>query len=199
MPELIWLYRTAVLYVQTSVTGVALAEALDTVSHDRLTRMLQAQWSGHTRLERACRTLFVWERGYLSLDDTVIPKPFATAIEGLAWVDSSQDRQPVYGLSLVLLVWTHGTVRLPLGLRLWHNGGASKEALALERLSEARHHLGCRPESERLDAWYPAKPLLKRIRDDGWYVICRLKKNRRCSGQPLRADRRHPYGAATGW
>ena len=72
-----------------------LAEALDTVSHDRLTSMCQAQWSGHTRLALACRTLFVWERGSLILDDTVMPKPCATAIEGLAWVFSSQDRQPV--------------------------------------------------------------------------------------------------------
>ena len=165
MPGLIWLYLTALLYFRTSVTCVALAEALETVSHYRLTRMLPAQWSGHTLLELACRTLFVWERGYLILDDTVIPTPFATAIEGLAWVYSSQDRKPVYGLSLVLLVGTNGTVRIPLGMRLWHKGGASKYALALELLSEARTHLGCRPEYVLFDAWYPAKTLLKRIRD----------------------------------
>jgi hypothetical protein len=38
----------------------------------------------------------------------------------------------VYGLSLVLLVWTNGIVRLPLGIRLWHKGGPSKYELALE-------------------------------------------------------------------
>jgi hypothetical protein len=54
-------------------------------------------------LELAWRTLFVWKRGYLIIDDTVIPKPFAAAIEGLAWVLSSQGRKPVYGLSVVLL------------------------------------------------------------------------------------------------
>ena len=113
MPGLIWLYLTALLYFRTSVTCVALAEALETVSHDRLTRMLPAQWSGHTLLELACRTLFVWERGYLILDDTVIPTPFATAIEGLAWVYSSQDRKPVYGLSLVLLVGRMGRCASP--------------------------------------------------------------------------------------
>jgi Transposase DDE domain len=199
MPELIWLYLTALLYFRTSVTCVALAEALETVSHDRLTRRLQAQWSGHTLLELACRTLFVWERRYLILDDTVIPKPFATAIEGLAWVYSSQDRKPVSGLSLVLLSWTDGTVRIPLGMRLWHKGGASKYALALELLSEARNHLCCRPEYVLFDAWYPAKTLLKRLRGYGGYFICRLKKNRRFSGRPLRAYRRHPYWAETGW
>jgi hypothetical protein len=35
-------------------------------------------------MDLACRTLFVWELGYLILDDTVIPTAFATAIEGLA-------------------------------------------------------------------------------------------------------------------
>jgi hypothetical protein len=134
MPTLVWLYLTALLYYRTSATCVALAEALQTVSHDRLTRMLQATWSGQTLLESAWRSLFVWERGYLIIDDTVVPKPFATAMESLAWVYSSQERKPVYGFSLVLLIWTNGMLRIPLGVRLWHRGGPSKIELALERV-----------------------------------------------------------------
>jgi Transposase DDE domain len=49
------------------------------------------------------------------------------------------------------------------------------------------------------DAWYPAKAVLKRIRDYGWYFVCRLKKHRRFNDQPLRSYRRHPYWAASGW
>jgi putative transposase len=199
MPELLWRYLTALLYYGTSASCVALAEALQTVSDDRLTRLLQAEWSGHTLLELAVRTLFGWQRGYLIIDDTVIPKPFATAIEGLAWVFSSQERRPVYGFSLVLLVWTDGQLRIPLGLRLWHRGGPSKYVLALELLSYARNRLRCRPEYVLFDAWYPSKALLKRSRDYGWYFVCRLKKNRRFNGQPLRAFRRHPYWAERGW
>jgi hypothetical protein len=89
---------------------VALAEALETVSHDRLTRRLQSDWSGQRRLELALRTLFVWERGSLVIDDTVIPTPFAAAIEGLAWVFSSLGRTPEYGLSFALLVRTSSFV-----------------------------------------------------------------------------------------
>ena len=198
MPTLVWLYLTALLYYRTSASGVALAEALQSVSHDRLTRMLQADWSGHILLESACRMLFVWERGSLLLDDTVIAKPFATAMESLAWVFSSQERRPVYGFSLVLLVWTDGTLRIPLGVRLWRKGGPSKYKLALELLSYARNRLHCRPAYVIFDAWYPSKALLKRIRDYGWYFVCRLKKNRRFNGQPLRAYRRHPYWTAHG-
>ena len=199
MPELLWLYLTALLYYRTSSRCVALAEALETVSHDRLTRLLQGDWSGQTLLEIAVRTLFVWERGYLIIADTVIPKPFATAMESLAWVFSSQERKPVYGFSLVCLVWTNGTLRIPLGMRLWRKGGASKYDLALELLSYARNRLRCCPEYVLFDAWYPSKALLKRIRDYGWYFVCRLKKNRRFNGHAVRHYRRYPYWTARGW
>jgi hypothetical protein len=199
VPELVWLYLTALLYYRTSANCVALAEALATVSHDRLTRLLQGDWSGQRLLELAVRTLFTWERGYLIIDDTVIPKPFATAIEGLAWVFSSQAHQPVYGLSLVLLVWTNGPLRIPLGMRLWRKGGLSKYALALELLSYARNRLRCRPEYVLFDAWYPSRALLKRSRDYGWYFVCRLNKNRRFNGHAVRHHRRHPDWAECGW
>jgi len=199
MPELVWLYLTALLYFRTSANCVALAEALETVSHDRLTRLLQSDWSGQRLLALAFRTLFVWERGYLIIDDTVIPKPFAVAIEGLAWVFSSLERKPVYGLSLVILVWTNGTLRIPLGMRLWRKSGPSKYELALELLSYARNRLRCRPDYVLFDAWYPSRALLKRIRDYGWYFVCRLKKNRRFNGHAVRHHRRHPYWAENGW
>jgi hypothetical protein len=199
MPTLVWLYLTALLYYRTSATCVALAEALQTVAHDRLTRMLQANWSGQTLLESAWRRLFVWERGYLIIDDTVVPKPFATAMESLAWVYSSQERKPVYGFSLVLLIWTNGMLRIPLGVHLWRRGGPSKIELALELLSYVRNHLHGRPDDVLFDAWYPSKRLLKRVRDYEWYVICRLKKNRRFNGQALRAYQRHPYWTDSGW
>ena len=199
MPTLIWLYLTAWLYDRTAATCVALAEALHTVAHDRLTSMLPADWSGQRVLESAVRTLFVCERGSLIIDDPVVPKPFATAMDGWAWVFSSQQGKPVYGFSVVVLIWTDGCVRIPLGLRLWHQGGPSKLALALELLSYARHRLHCRPASVLFDAWYPSTALLKRMRDYGWDFVCRLKKNRRFNGQPLRAYRRHPYWAASGW
>jgi hypothetical protein len=51
MPELLWLYLIALLYYRTSASCVALAEALETVSHDRLTRLLQSDWSGQRLLD----------------------------------------------------------------------------------------------------------------------------------------------------
>jgi hypothetical protein len=198
MSTLVWRSRTALLSDRTSPTCGAWAAVVQTVSHDRLTSMRPADWSGPTLLERACRTLFVWERGSRIMDDTVVPTPFATAMEGLAWVFSSQEHQPLDGFSVVLLIWTEGRVRSPLGIRLWHQGGPSQYVLALELLSSARTRLRWHPEYVLFAAWSPANARLQRIRDDGWYFVCRLKKNRRVHGQPLRASRRHPYWAVTG-
>jgi hypothetical protein len=135
VPALLGLYPTALLYCGTSARGVALAEALVTVSHDRLTRLLRGDWSGPRLLELALRARFVWARGDLSIDETVMPTPLATAIDGLARVCSGQERKPVYGRCLVLLVRTEGARRSPWGMRLWREGGPSKDELALALLS----------------------------------------------------------------
>jgi hypothetical protein len=169
-----------------------MAEALETVSHDRLTKMLQGGWSRHTLRALAFRTLFVCTRGYLIIDDTVLPKPFATAIDGLAWVFSSRERKPVWCLSVVLLVGTNGIIRIPLDFRCWRPGGPSKYELALELLRYARNRVHCRPEYVLFDAWYPSKKLLKRIRDYGGSFGCRIKKNRHFNGKAVRSHRRHP-------
>jgi hypothetical protein len=161
--------------------------------------MLSADWAGQRLLESACRILSVWGRGDLILDDTFLPKPLATALEGWAWAFSSQERRPVLGCSLALRVWTNGNLRLPLGIRLWHRRGPSTYALALEWLSFACHCLRCRPAYALFDAWYPLKAMLKRIRDYGWYFVCRLKKHRRLNGHAVRYDRHHPYWAESSW
>jgi hypothetical protein len=49
-----WLYLIALLSDQTAATCVALAEALQTVSHDRSTRPPRAHGSGATLQEPAC-------------------------------------------------------------------------------------------------------------------------------------------------
>jgi len=188
----------ALLYFTNITTCSAMADALDSVSHDRFTRMLQGTWSGHILLNLALRTLFTVAGGYLLLDDTVVEKPYARLLGEAAWVWSSKQKKVVFGVSMVLLIWTDGQVRIPLAFRLWHKGGPSKFDLALELLSYARNRLRCKPQCVLFDSWYPSKTLLKRIRDYGWYFVCQLKKNRRFEGAPLFQYLHQPYWQATG-
>ena len=198
MPEPLWIYLMALLYFTNITTCSAIADAFDSASHDQVTRMLQGPWSGQTRFNLALRILFTVAGGYLILDDTVVEKPYARLLGEAAWVWSSKQRQVVFGVSVVLLVWTDGQVRIPLGYRVWHKGGVSKYTLALELLSYARNRLKCKPHFVLFDSWYPSKQLLKRLRDYGWYFVCQLKKNRTFDGRPLHAYRQHPYWQAVG-
>ena len=198
MPEPLWIYLMALLYFTNLTSCSAIAGAFDSVSHDRLTRMLQGTWSGHTLLDLALRTLLSGVGGYLIVDDTVVAKPYAHRLGEAAWVWSNKDRKVLFGVSVVLLVWTDGQSRIPIAFRVWHKGGASKYDLALELLSYARNRLKCKPHFVLVDAWYPSKKLLKRIRDYGWYFVCQLKKNRVFDGQALRAYKQQPYWHAVG-
>src|SRR5918911_5501963 len=198
MPEPLWIYLMALLYFTNITTCSAMSDAFDSVSHDQLTRMLQGPWSGHTLLNLTLRLLFTVAGGYLILDDTVIEKPYARLLGEAAWVWSSKQRKVVFGVSVVLLVWTDGQVRIPLAFRLWHKGGPSKFTLALELLSYARNRLRCKPQFVLFDSWYPSKLLLKRLRDYGWDFVCQLKKNRRFAGRPLVRYLQQPYWHAIG-
>ena len=132
-------------------------------SHDCLTRMLNGNWSGQTLLDRALRVLFTVVGGYLIVDDTVVEKPYAQLLNEAGWVWSSKRNKAVYGMSVVLLVWTDGQLRIPIGFRVWKKDGPSKFDLALELLSYARNWLKGKPQFVLFDSWYPSKQLLKRI------------------------------------
>jgi putative transposase len=198
MPEPIWTYLTALLYFAEVSTCLAIAQVLETASHDRLTRMLKGRWSGQTLLDVALRALFTVMGGELIIDDTIVEKPYAALLEEAAWVWSTKHNKVVFGIPLVLLVWTNGQVRIPLAFRIWRKGGPSKFDLALELLSYARNRLRVKPRFVLFDAWYPSRSMLKRLRDYGWYFVCQVKKNRLFEGKPLRDYQRQPYWQAVG-
>ena len=198
MPEPLWIYLMALLYFTNLTTCSTIADAFNSASHDRLTHMLNGFWSGHTLLHLALRTLFAVAGGYLIIDDTVVEKPSAQRFGEAAWVWSSKHSKVVFGVSVVLLVWTDGQRRLPVAFRVWHKGGPSKDALALELLSYARNRLKCKPQFVLFDSWYPSKVVLKRIRDYGGYFVCQLKKNRQFAGRPLHRSLQQPSWHAIG-
>ena len=78
----------------------------------------------------------------------------------------------VFGMSVVLLIWTDGKWRIPLGLRIWQKGGKSKLKLAEEMLWEAER-CGITPMYIMFDSWYEGASLLNLLSKFGWhYVTC---------------------------
>ena len=199
MPTLVWHYLTALLYDRTSTSCVALAEALKTVSHDRLTRLLQADWSGQILLEFGCAHVVRQStRDISSLMTRSVPNRLPRLWRILPGYIPARSAGPFLASRWCCWSGRMGACRIPLGVRLWRKGGPSKYALALALLSYARNRLHCHPDFVLFDAWYPSKALLKRLRDYGWYVVCRLKKNRCFNGHAVRHHRRHPDWAEAG-
>jgi hypothetical protein len=150
-----WTYLTALRYGTAVSTGVALATVLDTAAHDRLTRRLRGHWVGPTRLDVALRAWSTVMGGEWILADPLGDKPSAARREAAAWVWSTTQNTVVFGLPVVLWVWTHGQGRLPLACRLWPKGGPSTLDWALEWLSSARHWLRVTPRVVVGAAWSP--------------------------------------------
>ena len=89
------------------------------VSHDRLQRLLalEGQWNKYLQKHYGClmrrRKGLSKHRAYLVIDDTVIAKPYSKELELLSWIFSPSDRQYLYGINVVFLLWTVRHRRIP--------------------------------------------------------------------------------------
>lgn len=191
-------YLHGLTCLTVKATCTIIAEAFGILSHDRLTRFLNGDWAGQKLLEWAFQEFFRFHGGYLVIDDTVLRKSSDRRMQDVTWVYSSADKKSVLGYSVVLLVWTDGQMHIPLAFRIWKSGEASKFELALDLLSYARNRLHCQPEFVLFDSWYSSKAMFKRIRDYGWYFVCRVKRNRKFNGKALKHYQGHPYWEEVG-
>ena len=138
------------------------------------------------------RTGFVRTGGYLVIDDTSWER-FTRVADAVSWVWSSSVGKPVWGMQVVLLLWTDGKWKVPLGIRLWRKGGPSKVELAVGLLSQA-HRRGLQPAYVLGDSWYAAAQLLNLLDGWGWRYVMRLKSNRKLGEH--RSGRRGPIAMA---
>jgi len=89
------------------------------VSHDKLQRLLlfEGKWNKYLQKHYGCLIYnrkpayrqgkrSCNDRTYLIIDDTVIAKPYSKELELLSWIFSPSDRQYLYGINVVFLLWT---------------------------------------------------------------------------------------------
>jgi hypothetical protein len=189
-------YLIALIYRNTRTSCLSLAAVCAHISHDRLQRMLSSRFAWSRRLWDYFAARMVREGGYLVIDDTAWAR-WAVRSEAVSWVWSSTHGRVLRGHQVVLLIWTDGRVRVPLGIRLWKKGGYSKVELAAQLLREAERR-GMRPEYVLFDSWYGAASLLHLLESLGWKYVARLKSNRLFEGRAVRQRWPHRFGRAVG-
>jgi putative transposase len=153
-------YLKGLIYRNTRTSCVCLA-SLSGIAHDQLYRLLYTDFPFSRRLWEWFAVRLVGERVYLVLDDTTWQR-FTKKAEAVSFVWDSSVGKVVFGMSVVLLIWTDGRRKVPLGMRVWQKGGKSKVCLAEELLRQARVR-GLSPDFVLFDSWYAASALLELI------------------------------------
>ncbi|HEY0769683.1 MAG TPA: transposase [Sphingobacteriaceae bacterium] len=188
-------YLKGLIYRNTRTSCVCLA-SLSEIAHDQLYRLLYADFPYSRRLWEWFAAKLIGGRGYLVLDDTTWRR-FTKRAEAVSFVWDSSVGKVVFGMSVVLLIWTDGKRKVPLGIRVWKKGGKSKVELAAELLRQA-HERGLSPEFVLFDSWYAARSLLELIEDFSWRYISATKRNRLFEGVKIGNYFHHRFGRAIG-
>ena len=187
-------YLIGLLYRNTRTSCVSLALLCAQVSHDTLRRVLYQKVPWSRRLWESFAQGLVQMGGYLVIDDTSWER-FTRVADAVSWVWSSSVGKPVWGMQVVLLLWTNGKWKVPVGMRIWRKGGPSKMELAIGLL-RASAAPGLQPAYVLCDSWYAAAQILNLLEGWGWQYVMRLKSNRKFGEHSLRTTWPHRYGHA---
>jgi len=175
------------------------------VSHDRLQRLLNFEGKWNKYLQKHYGHLIKLRKSsskkktYLIIDDTVIAKPYSKELDLLSWIFSPGDRQYLYGINVVFVIWTDGKTRFPIGFRIWYKDDKkTKIDLAMELLNDAKKIYKIKPGYVLMDSFYPAAKLLKKIRKFQWYWIAKIKSNRLIDNVQIQEFFSYRYGKHIG-
>src|SRR5215213_2817413 len=188
-------YLIGLIYRNTRTSCVCLA-SLTGIAHDQLYRLLYSDFPYSRRLWEWFARKLVGEKGYLVLDDTTWQR-WTRKAEAVSFVWDSRIGKVVFGMSVVLLIWTDGKRKVPLGIKVWQKGGKSKVELAAELLRQA-YARGISPEFVLFDSWYAAGALLELIDGFGWRYIAATRRNRLFDGVKIANCFHHRFGRAVG-
>ena len=192
--ESIVIYIVALVNCKGKASAANLSRTLEKYSHDFFTDILGKDFEGEMLLRYCIQRIHPLTRGYLILDDTWLPKCFSWILEIVHKVYSG--KQPMWGISVVMLCWSDGNWRIPLDIRIWRKGGKTKPELALEMLSTVRNKLRWKPRWVCFDCGYAAAKILKRIHSYGWVFVC--AKSRRINGVDLKHYKYQAYWTECG-
>lgn len=167
-------------------TAAFIAQKLCRVSHDAITRLLPLISINNTNI----MILFIQAMqsqtaglGYLTIDDVIIRKPYGKSIAPTSYVYDHTNNRYVWGMHIVVLLWSNGWLKVPVAFRIWKPEEKCEEYhtkvdLAIRMISFA-HKSGLVVEYVTFDTWYSCKELLQKLSDCGYPFVCMVKNNRK--------------------
>jgi hypothetical protein len=155
-----------------------LAEVMG-ISHDSATRFLQRERYEGKDLYNESAPLLNLKDGTLSVDDSVLDKPYSQYLAFVSYFWSGKHHRTVKGINLITLYYTdiHGQ-HLPVNFRIYDKSeGKTKNDYFLDMLYEVLVW-GLEPAWVTGDSWYSGVDNLKRIRNHQLSWLFALESNR---------------------
>ena len=147
-------------------------ESPEAPAHDAFTRLLHRLEPDPVTLWNEAQPMVQLRGGLLVLDDSTLDKHYAKKIDlvGRHW--SGKHKRVVWGINLILMVWTDSDRVIPCDYRIYDKAkdDLTKNDHFLAMLREAKVR-GFEPQCVAVDSWYSSLANLKAVRACGWTFL----------------------------
>jgi len=164
-----------------SSTCTRLSEVAD-VSHDSVNRFLLRETYDPKDLFNEAKTLVNIVGGTLSIDDTVLDKPYSQKMDLVRHFWSGKHHRVVKGLNLITLYYNDPQGRgVPVNYRIYDKAdNKTKNDYFLEMLDQVIAW-GLKPHYVTGDSWYSSAINLKTVKNHGLGLMFAIEQNRTVS------------------
>ena len=161
------MYIAFLLSEPNSVSCLRVSDVLD-MSHDSVNRFLYRETYSPEDLFAEARKSLDLIGGILSVDDTVLDKPYAKYLSFLGHFWSGKHHAVVRGINLITLYYTDPKgQQSPINFRIYDKSEKkTKNDYFLEMLEEVMAW-GLSPSAVTGDSWYSCVPNLKAVKKHG--------------------------------
>lgn len=161
-----------------STTCTKLSEIMG-ISHDSVNRFLERENYSPNDLFNEAKKLINMTGGTLSVDDSVLDKPYSYHMDLVGYFWSGKHHKSVKGLNLISLYYTdlQGN-SVPVNYRIYNKAeGKTKNHYFQEMVAEVIEW-GLNPEFVSGDTWYAGVPNLKMVKKHHMNFMFAIESNR---------------------
>ena len=124
-------YLAGICLKDKNQTALGISSSWGITSHDCLNRVLShASWDALLVMNEILNYAIIVSGGvprscWLILDDVIIDKKYSKRIGGTYWDWDYVNNKHIKCIRLVVLVWTDGVIKIPVGVLVWHKENSS--------------------------------------------------------------------------
>lgn len=149
------------------------------ISHDSVNRFLLREAYEPRDLYNEAANLLYIDGGTVSVDDTVLDKPYSQKMDLLGYFWSGKHHQAVKGLNLITLYYTDPQGRhLPVNYRVVDKTEDKTQNQYFQEMLSEVLAWGLRPAFVTGDAWYACEKNLKTVKHHGMGFMFAIASNR---------------------